>query len=82
MKKNIHPKSYPTCYEDITTGKKFFTFSTLKSKNIININNIIYQYYKCELTSDSHPIYTGEKRFVDSEGRIEKFNKKFKRGLK
>jgi len=78
MKKNIHPKVYNTCYEDISTGKKFIYESTIKSKNKLIIENKEYEHIKCDITSSSHPIYTGKNQFVDTEGRIEKFKNKFK----
>lgn len=78
MKKNIHPKVYNTCYEDISTGKQFLYKSTIKSKNTLIIEGIEYEYIKCDITSSSHPIYTGKNKFVDTAGRIEKFKNKFK----
>jgi large subunit ribosomal protein L31 len=79
MKKKIHPHYCPTCFIDISSKKKFLTFSTLKSKKILSIKNIKYYVVTCEVTSSSHPVYTGEKRFVDTEGRVEKFRSRYKK---
>ena len=79
MKKNLHPKYKPVCFIDVSTGKKFLTKSTLVSKQKEIINNIEYYIFTCDVTSDSHPVYTGEKRFLDTEGRVEKFQNKFRR---
>ncbi len=79
MKKGIHPVLYPVCFIDVSSGKKFFTQSTLKSKQQDIIDGIEYNIVYSDVTSDSHPVYTGEKRFVDTAGRVEKFNKKFSR---
>lgn len=79
MKEDIHPESYPACFVDISTGKKFLGRSTRKSKKTEAINGIEYQVHICDITQDTHPAYTGEKRFVDTAGRIEKFQNKFTR---
>ena len=62
-----------------SSGKKFLTRSTLKSKNTEMIDGVEYQVVLRDVTSDSHPAYTGEKRFVDTAGRVEKFQTKFRR---
>ena len=79
MKTEIHPKTHPVCFIDVSTGKKFLTQSTLKSDRKEVIDGVEYQVIVRDITSDSHPAYTGEKRFVDSAGRVDKFNKKFQR---
>ena len=79
MKKGIHPQTYPACFVDVSTGTKFFTLSTATSKKTETIEDVEYQVFPRDVTSDSHPAYTGEKRFVDTEGRVEKFQNKFRR---
>ncbi|MDR0444751.1 MAG: type B 50S ribosomal protein L31 [Puniceicoccales bacterium] len=79
MKKDSHPVTRPVCFCDISTGKRFLTISTLHSKNKESINGIEYDFIYRDVTSDSHPIYTGEKRLVDTAGRVEKFQNKFQR---
>ncbi|MDR1458494.1 MAG: 50S ribosomal protein L31, partial [Puniceicoccales bacterium] len=71
--------SRPVCFIDISTGRRFLTMSTVRSKKKEVINDIEYDVIIKDVTSDSHPAYTGEKRFVDTAGRVEKFNSKFKR---
>ncbi|MDR1665425.1 MAG: type B 50S ribosomal protein L31 [Puniceicoccales bacterium] len=80
MKTGIHPDYHPVCFVDVSTGKRFLTHSTLHSKNKEVINGTEYDMILRDVTSDSHPVYTGEKRFVDSAGRVEKFQRKFRRG--
>lgn len=80
MKENTHPESYPVCFVDVSTGTKFKTRSTRKSKKTEMIDGVEYYIIICDTTSASHPVYTGEKRFVDTAGRIERFEKKFSRG--
>ncbi|MFA5256851.1 MAG: type B 50S ribosomal protein L31 [Opitutales bacterium] len=79
MKANIHPKTHPVCFVDVSTGRKFFTNSTYRSDRKEKIDGVEYQMVLRDVTMDSHPVYTGEKRFVDTAGRVDKFNKKFTR---
>ena len=79
MKKDIHPVSHPVCFVDVATGKKFLTKSTIKSKSTETVDGVEYYKVVRDVTMDSHPVYTGEKRFVDSAGRVEKFQTKFRR---
>lgn len=79
MKADIHPPLHPVCFVDVVTGKQFLTRSTLKSKEKETIDGVEYYKVVCDVTMDSHPTYTGEKRFVDTAGRVEKFQKKFRR---
>jgi large subunit ribosomal protein L31 len=67
------------CFRDVSTGRKFLTRSTLRSKETETIDGVEYFVFAREVTADSHPAYTGEKRFVDSAGRVEKFQSKFSR---
>lgn len=79
MKANIHPKTHPTCFIDVSTGRKFLTRSTVRSDRKETIDGVEYTVVLRDITMDSHPAYTGEKRFVDTAGRVDKFNKKFSR---
>ncbi len=79
MKEKIHPKIHPVCFRDVSTGKNFLTQSTVTSDKTETIDGVEYQVVVRDITMDSHPVYTGEKRFVDSAGRVEKFQSKFRR---
>ncbi len=79
MRNNIHPELNPVCFVDVSTGKKFITRSTIKSKKSENIDGVDHHLIVRDVTMDSHPAYTGEKRFVDTAGRVEKFQSKFSR---
>lgn len=81
MKQDIHPQVLNACFEDVSTGKKFLTKSTLKARHgkTITIDGVEYQHHICDITSASHPIFTGEQRLVDTEGRVEKFKNKYRR---
>ncbi|MBQ7331691.1 MAG: 50S ribosomal protein L31, partial [Opitutales bacterium] len=62
MKKNIHPSVNFVCFRDVSTGRKFLTTSTLSSKEKEVIDGIEYCVIPRDVTADSHPAYTGEKR--------------------
>jgi len=79
MKSEGHPTLNRVCFLDIGTGKRFFTKSTLKSARKETIDGVEYHVVVRDVTMDSHPAYTGEKRLVDTAGRVEKFTTKFKR---
>ena len=64
---------------DVSSGARFYTSSTMKGKQVENVDGVDYFMISRDVTSDSHPAYTGEKRFVDTAGRVEKFQKKFSR---
>ncbi len=82
MKAEGHPTLNNVCFLDVATGKRFLTKSTLKSTRKETIDGIEYFVLLRDVTMDSHPAYTGEKRLVDTAGRVEKFTTKFKRSAK
>jgi large subunit ribosomal protein L31 len=82
VKTEGHPALNNVCFLDIGTGKKFLTKSTMKSARTEKIDGKDYYVIVRDVTMDSHPAYTGEKRLVDTAGRVEKFTTKFKRATK
>lgn len=80
MKAEGHPTLNNVCFLDVGTGKRFLTTSTMKSARKEQIDGKEYYVVIRDVTMDSHPAYTGEKRLVDTAGRVEKFTSKFKRG--
>jgi len=80
MKKGIHPEYKEVVFQDLQTDFKFMTKSTMTSKETIKWEDgNEYPLIKVEVTSDSHPFYTGKKIFLDTAGRVEKFNKRYKK---
>jgi large subunit ribosomal protein L31 len=79
VKTDIHPTLNPVSFVDVSSGKKYLTVSTMRSNKTETIDGVEYQVVIRDITADSHPAYTGEKRFVDSAGRVEKFQSKFSR---
>jgi large subunit ribosomal protein L31 len=79
VKSQGHPSLNNVCFLDVATGKRFLTKSTMKSARTEKIDGEDYFIVVRDVTMDSHPAYTGEKRLVDTAGRVEKFTSKFKR---
>lgn len=79
MKAEIHPKLNSVAFVDVSSGKKYLTVSTARSSKTETIDGVEYQVLIRDITADSHPAFTGEKRFVDTAGRVEKFQSKFTR---
>jgi large subunit ribosomal protein L31 len=80
MKKGIHPEYKEVVFYDTQSEHKFITRSTIKSKETIKMDDgKTYPLIKIEVSSASHPFYTGKKIFVDTAGRVEKFNRRYKK---
>ncbi len=79
MKEGIHPKYNPVVFQDITTGEMFITRSTMRTSQKIELDGKEYGLVRLEVSSASHPFYTGQQTLVDTEGRIEKFRNRYKR---
>ena len=78
MKKDIHPDYQEVVFHDTSSDYKFLTRSTIKSKETIKWEDgKEYPLVKVEVSSASHPFFTGKKLFVDTAGRVEKFQKKY-----
>ena len=79
MKKDIHPEYREVVFQDGQSDFKFLTRSTMSSDEKIKWKDgKEYPLIKVEVSSASHPFYTGKKIFVDTAGRVEKFNQKYK----
>ena len=78
MKTDIHPEYNAIVFRDLASGETFLTRSTLSSEKTIDLDGVTYPVLDVEISSASHPFYTGKQRIMDSAGRVEKFNKRFK----
>ena len=80
MKKEIHPDNYRlVVFQDVSCDYSFITRSTVKTSDTIKWEDgKEYPLYKLEISDRSHPYFTGKQNLVDSAGRIEKFNRKYK----
>ena len=78
MKKDLHPEYKEVVFLDTSSDFKFLTKSTMKSLETIKWEDgNEYPLIKIEVSSASHPFYTGKKLFVDTAGRVEKFKKRY-----
>lgn len=80
MKKDIHPEYREVIFHDTSSDFKFITKSTMNSDETVKWEDgNEYPVVKIEVSSASHPFYTGKKLFVDTAGRVEKFNTRYKK---
>ena len=80
MKEGIHPEYKDVVFLDTTSEVKFISRSTIKtSDTIVMEDGKTYPLVKIEVSSASHPFYTGKNVFLDTAGRVEKFNKRYKK---
>jgi len=78
MKSGIHPESYRTVvFKDMSNGDTFFSRSTVNTKESIEIDGTTYPIVKLEISSSSHPFYTGKSKLVDTAGRVDKFMNRY-----
>jgi large subunit ribosomal protein L31 len=79
MKKDIHPNYHDVVFMDTNSGFKFLTGSTMTANETIEWEDgNVYPLLKVEVSSDTHPFYTGRQKFSDRGGRAERFMKKYK----
>ena len=79
MKSDIHPQYAPVVFRDLASGETFLTRSTVTSDKTIDWEDgNSYPVIDVEISSASHPFYTGKQRILDSAGRVEKFNTRYK----
>lgn len=79
MKKDGHPPYQDILFIDTATGTKFVCGSTLQPKETETFEGKEYPVYRVPISSASHPFFTGSQQFVDSEGRVDKFRKRYAR---
>jgi len=78
MKKDIHPNYRDVVFYDTSSEFKFLTKSTIETSETIQwTDGKSYPVFKIEVSSESHPFYTGKKMLLDTAGRVEKFNKRY-----
>ena len=78
MKADIHPQYRQVVFQDVTSDFQILTRSTLSSKETIQWEDgNEYPLIKIEISSSSHPFYTGQNRVIDTAGRVDKFRKRY-----
>ncbi|MDV6230201.1 MULTISPECIES: type B 50S ribosomal protein L31 [Rhodococcus] len=80
MKPGIHPDYHPVVFQDSSTGNKFLTRSTVTSARETEWEDgNTYPLIVVDVSSESHPFWTGAARVMDTQGRVEKFEKRYGR---
>jgi len=79
MKKDTHPAYQDILFVDTSTGTKFVCGSTLQPEETEVYEGQEYPVYHVTVSSASHPFFTGSKQFIDTEGRVDKFLKRYAR---
>ncbi|HEY7796244.1 MAG TPA: type B 50S ribosomal protein L31 [Microbacteriaceae bacterium] len=79
MKADIHPDYQTVVFRDLASGATFLTRSTVTSDKTVEWEDgNTYPVFDVEISSASHPFYTGKQRIMDSAGRVERFNERYK----
>ncbi|MFI3298786.1 MAG: type B 50S ribosomal protein L31 [Rikenellaceae bacterium] len=82
MKEGIHPEGYRVvAFKDMSNDTMFLCRSAIQSKETIEVDGVTYPLYKMEISNTSHPFYTGKQKLVDTAGRVDKFNSRYRKHL-
>ena len=80
MKKDIHPENYRlVVFKDMSNDSTTLIKSTARSKDTIELGGVTYPLIKLEISSTSHPFYTGKMKLVDTAGRVDKFRSRYQK---
>ena len=83
MKEGIHPKDYrPVVFKDMSNADMFLSQSTCKTNDTIEYEGETYPLVKLEISSTSHPFYTGKSKLVDTAGRVDRFMSRYGKSQK
>ena len=78
MKEGLHTENYrPVVLKDMSNGDMFLSRSTVKTTETVEFEGETYPVYKLEISSTSHPFYTGKSKLVDTAGRVDKFMSRY-----
>lgn len=77
MKKGIHPEYREVVFHDLSSDYKFVTRSTVQTRDTMEFEGQTYPLVKIEVSSQSHPFYTGKNVLLDTAGRVDKFRKRY-----
>lgn len=75
MQADIHPQINPVIFRDASAGKDFISYSTLTSEEKETIDGVEYYVIQLDVSSASHPFFTGKQNLVDTSGRVERFKR-------
>ncbi len=77
MKPGIHPNYRTVVFQDMGSGDKLITRSTIETNETIEIDGETYPLAKVEISSFTHPFFTGQMKIVDTAGRVERFERRY-----
>jgi large subunit ribosomal protein L31 len=77
MKPEIHPEYRPVVFQDQSSGDNIIVGSTMQTSETITVDGVEYPLAKVELSSRSHPFFTGQMKIVDTAGRVERFERRY-----
>ena len=83
MKAGIHPEYREVVFQDVSSDFSFKTRSTIQTKDTVKWEDgNEYPLVKVEVSSQSHPFYTGQHKIVDSGGRVDRFKQRYGKAKK
>ena len=82
MKEGIHPEYRDVVFQDTSTGIQFVIGSTIKTQKTVEFEGRTLPMVTVDISSASHPFFTGKQKFIDAAGRVEKFQRKYNWGKK
>jgi large subunit ribosomal protein L31 len=77
VKKGIHPTYGPVAFRDRSAGLVFVSSSTRTSSETVEVDGTVYPVIDVDVSTASHPFWTGKGRVLDTEGRVEKFRRRY-----
>jgi large subunit ribosomal protein L31 len=77
MKRGIHPTYAPVVFRDRAGGLMFLSSSTRTSSEAVELDGVTHPVIDVDISTASHPFWTGQGRVLDTEGRVEKFNRRY-----
>lgn len=77
MKKGIHPDYHTVVFVDNATGREWVSRSTLTSNKTKEVDGVEVPMIRLEISAESHPFWTGQQRSLDTEGRVDRFRKRY-----
>lgn len=77
MKKGIHPDYHTVVFVDNATGREWVSRSTLTSDKTKEVDGVEVPMIRLEISAESHPFWTGQQRSLDTEGRVDRFRKRY-----
>ncbi len=79
MKMGVHPQYHPVLFVDSSSGEEWVSYSTMRSPESRDIDGASVPVIRLDISSHSHPFWTGKARQVDAEGRIDRFKRRYQK---